>query len=128
MRYDLDRNIDQITADYRNGKTMQEIANKYEASCGAIRERINKHIPFHEIDEIKKRNIAKLSEKRMKHNKERSKTGYYRVHKQKCNQCKQGFIYMYAYYDEGRLRRISRTSLDELEIAVKDKGLEWIKY
>lgn len=53
--------------------------------------------------------------------------GYYRVHKAKRSECKQGFTYVYEYVDNGKKRAISRVNFDELEKVVKSKGLEWHK-
>lgn len=60
-------------------------------------------------------------------------TGYYRVSVLRTSRCKQGFTYQYKYYvdevdnngDIVRKRKsIERVNLEDLEKAVKDKGLE----
>ena len=56
-------------------------------------------------------------------------TGYYGVHKKKSKTAKQGFLWVYAYYDENHKRKtISRTNLKKLEEEVKNRNLTWIKY
>ena len=56
-------------------------------------------------------------------------TGYYGVHKKKSKTAKQGFLWVYAYYDENHKRRtISRVDLKKLEEEVKKQNLTWIKY
>ena len=62
------------------------------------------------------------------HNNSRNTTGFYRVSKSPCNQCKQGFIYRYQYYDENNNKKaIFSTTLEGLEAKVKVKRLEWRK-
>ena len=66
--------------------------------------------------------MKKMSEKQ-------NTTGYFRVYKSKEKQYKQGFIYVYQYFDENKKRkRIKSTSLSKLENKVKSKKLEWIKF
>lgn len=56
-------------------------------------------------------------------------TGYYRVTKKKDLTCKQGFIWVYQYYDEnGKHKRLSSVNIDKLKEKVIKKGLEWLKY
>lgn len=52
-------------------------------------------------------------------------TGYFRVIKQKTKMCKQGFLWSYQYYVNGKRKRITSISIDELEKKVKAKGLPW---
>ena len=49
-------------------------------------------------------------------------TGIYRVHKQPNGN---GFIYRYRWTENGKRNTISRTTIEALEEAVKDQGLEW---
>lgn len=61
--------------------------------------------------------------------KSRNTTGYYGVCKKKSKTAKQGFLWVYAYYDENHKRRtISRVDLKKLEEEVKKRNLTWIKY
>lgn len=57
-------------------------------------------------------------------------TGYFRVFKHKDKSCSQGFIYTYMYYDkeDGKRKAIRRVKIEDLEKAVKEKGLEWKKF
>lgn len=55
-------------------------------------------------------------------------TGFFRVHKHKNSACKQGFAYVYKYYDDDNKRyEISSVDIKKLEKKVKAKGLEWFK-
>lgn len=63
----------------------------------------------------------------IKESKAQNTTGYFRVSKSKCSQCKQGFIYRYQYYDKGEKQSLWATTIEKLEKKVKDKGLEWRK-
>lgn len=54
-------------------------------------------------------------------------SGYYRVIKQVCPECKQGFMYAYLYYENGTRKRISSVDLKKLEKKVRVEGLEWFK-
>lgn len=55
-------------------------------------------------------------------------SGYYRVHKDRCKSCKQGFIFVYRYHENGKRKMISSVDIKKLEKKVKAKGLEWIKF
>ena len=60
--------------------------------------------------------------------KSRNTTGFYRVSKEKCKSCKQGFKWVYAYYDEkGKRKKITTVNLKKLEEKVKTKGFDWFK-
>lgn len=63
----------------------------------------------------------------LKMSKHQNTTGYFRVIKMKTNNCKQGFIWQYCYYENGKRKRISRTDLGKLKDEVKNKGLKWVK-
>ena len=66
-------------------------------------------------------------ESKLKMIKSRNTTGIYRVHKKKNKRLKQGFNWAYQYLDENNKKRsITSCNLDELELKVKQKGLEWI--
>lgn len=54
-------------------------------------------------------------------------TGYFRVYKNKHPNCKQGFIWVYLYFEEGKQKRISSTKIEELKQKVLARGLEWRK-
>lgn len=52
-------------------------------------------------------------------------TGFLRVYKKKRKDCKQGFIYVYSYYDNGKRKEISSINIEKLEKKVKNKNLPW---
>ena len=55
-------------------------------------------------------------------------TGFFRVDKSKCSDCKNGFTYRYRYHDDdGKHRSITSVDIKKLEKKVKAKGLEWFK-
>lgn len=55
-------------------------------------------------------------------------TGYFRVYIKKDKTCKQGYNYVYQYYDKKNKRKsISSVNIKTLEEKVKSKGLEWKK-
>ena len=72
----------------------------------------------------------KFSEdRRKKMSKAQNTTGYYRVYKKKRTDYKQGFRYVYQYYDDDKKRHeISSVDIKKLEKKVKAKGLEWLKF
>lgn len=53
-------------------------------------------------------------------------TGYFRVYKYPDKSCKQGFIYRYSYFENGRRRVIGRVNILKLKEVVLSKGLEWV--
>ena len=71
-------------------------------------------------------NIGKKlsNETKMKMSKSKNKTGYYRVDKQKSNS-KQGFLWRYQYYEDGKNKTIARVNIQDLEEEVKNRGLDW---
>ena len=54
-------------------------------------------------------------------------TGYFRVSKCKSNGRKQGFAWVYWYYENGKHRAISSVDINKLESKVQAKGLPWFK-
>lgn len=54
-------------------------------------------------------------------------TGYYRVCKQKDKTCKQGFVWCYQYYEDGKRKSIVSVDISKLEQKVKERGLPWYK-
>ena len=58
----------------------------------------------------------------------KSNSGYFRVSKSIDKDMKQGFAWRYQYYEDGKRKRIQRKTIQELEKAVKDKDLLWIKF
>lgn len=83
------------------------------------------------IESDKEINVA--TERPLSHlvniSKHQNTSGYFRVTKQKNNQCKQGFTWAYKYYDEqGKQQSITCTDLKKLKEKVLSKGLDWICY
>lgn len=54
-------------------------------------------------------------------------TGYYRVSKHKNKRYKQGFIWLYRYFVDGKQKSIYSVDIKKLEKKVKAKGLKWRK-
>ena len=64
---------------------------------------------------------------KLKISKTMTTSGYFRVTKRKNNCCKQGFTWVYQYYENGKHKNISSVDISKLEAKVKDKGLKWKK-
>ena len=60
-------------------------------------------------------------ETKLRISKARNTTGYFRVDKAKDKSCKQGFLWRYTYYKNGKYKMISSVSLEKLEVKVKYK-------
>jgi len=54
-------------------------------------------------------------------------SNYYRVHKQKRKDTKQGFTWVYAYFENNKKKQISSVNLKTLKKKVQEKGLPWYK-
>ena len=54
-------------------------------------------------------------------------TGFFCVSKKKSCRVKQGFIYSYSYFEDGKIKNITSINMKKLEEKVKEKGLEWKK-
>ena len=83
------------------------------------------------IDRIIAKNTGRKHSLKSKLNNSQSKNtiGFFRVTTQPCATCKQGFTYVYKYFDENRKRHsIVSTNLDKLKEKVISKGLEWIEF
>jgi hypothetical protein len=90
----------------------------------------NEHSRIHKINEKHPfQNKKHSDESAMKISQANNTSGYYRVHKRKDKECKQGFIWQYTYYDEkGNQKKISRINIEKLEKEVKSRGLKWKKF
>lgn len=51
--------------------------------------------------------------------------GFYRVSKKKDNNCKQGFVWLYKYFDNNKRKAISSTDLKRLKEKVETQDLPW---
>lgn len=68
-------------------------------------------------------------ETKMNMSKAQNTTGYFRVSKQVCERCKQGFMWRYAYTDEkGNFKQFRSVSLEKLKKRVLSEGLVWKKF
>ena len=63
---------------------------------------------------------------KLKISKSTNTSGYFRVHKRNDKKLKQGFNWVYRYHDaDGKRISISSNDIKQLEVKVKDRGLEW---
>lgn len=69
----------------------------------------------------------KLSSK-LKISKHSNNSGYYRVSKKICSKCKQGFTWVYSWYENNKRSELSCTDINGLKKKVIAKGLDWIEY
>ena len=66
---------------------------------------------------------------RLKVSKSKNTTGYFRVSKPIDKSCKQGFLWVYSYYNENNKRCvIRRVNIVDLKEEVLKRGLDWIEY
>lgn len=96
----------------------------------------SEHMGLHHKDKtVSKETKKKISESKIgkprseetkkKISKTMNTTGYFRVTKHKCKTCKQGFRWIYQYYENGKKKAIFSIDIEKLEKKVKAKGLEW---
>lgn len=77
---------------------------------------------------LHEKGIPNSLESKIKVSKALSRTSdYFRVYKKKRKDYKQGFTWVYSYYDDGKRREISSVNIKSLEKKVKAKGLDWRK-
>lgn len=57
--------------------------------------------------------------------KSKNNTGFFRVSKRYSDRYKQGFRYIYTYYENKKLKQITSVNLDKLKDKVLSKNLEW---
>lgn len=100
----------------------------------------SKNLPWIVLDEDKYKNIKKMypdvktdkggvdsNRHFVNISKSANTTGIMFVYKRKTKTYKQGFTWSYHYYGEdGKRKFITRINLDDLEVAVKSKGFEWV--
>lgn len=66
-----------------------------------------------------------LYESMLQMSKSKTSTGYFRVCKEKDNRAKQGFRYVYQYFEGKRRVKIRSISLEKLKEKVLARGLTW---
>lgn len=77
-------------------------------------------------DALSKQNyVVHPNHKKKKRTKWNNQSGFFRVQKVKCGDCKQGFTWVYRIMSEDGEHRISRTDLLRLRKDIKDMGFEW---
>lgn len=79
------------------------------------------------LSEIRK-GIPLSYEQRINVSKSRNTTGFFRVSKKKEKCTKQGFIWVYTYYEGNKRKTVSSISIDILKERVLAKGLEWVEF
>lgn len=92
---------------------------------------LNKHFSNEHCEKISKSKKGKELSNRHKQNislTTKTEKLPYRVIKRKKKSYKQGFIYKYRYYENGKRKEISSVDMNELKQKVMDNGLEWIEY
>lgn len=57
----------------------------------------------------------------------KNSSGYYRVYKRNGKDYRQGFIWVYKYYEDGKRKNITSVDIEKLEEKVRAKGLKWLK-
>ena len=70
----------------------------------------------------------KSKEHKLNISKSQNSTGYFRVSKHRYKHLKQGFVWRYCYYEDGKQKSIESVFINKLEEKVKAKGLEWRKF
>jgi len=101
------------------------IHNKGKVTSEETKQRISKSKTGKKIKPFTKEHNNKISKGLSK---TKNTTGYYRVHKQKDNTCRQGFRWCYCYIKNGKRKSIKSVDIEKLEQKIKDNGLEWIKF
>ncbi len=90
------------------------------------------HMRFHhkgKIGYMKDKKHSKETKRKISEGESKAKntSGYYRVHEMKDKTCKQGFIYVYRYLENGKQKSIYSVDIKKLEEKVKERGLSWFK-
>ena len=67
---------------------------------------------------------SSINKQRM--SKSKNTSGLFRVCKRNKKECKQGFQWIYQYYEGGKRREIGSVNLNILKKKVLEKGLEWV--
>lgn len=72
-----------------------------------------------------KKGTTHSDETKIKMSKAHNTTGFFRVYKVVNKRCKQGFTFVYSYYENFNRKYIRNVNLKKLEEIVKSKGLKW---
>lgn len=72
---------------------------------------------------IAKQRRTKPVKRKKKYN--NNKSGFFKVQKNKCKSCKQGFTWVYRVSTEDGEHKICRTNILRLRKDIKDMGLPW---
>ena len=86
------------------------------------------NLPWKIIDEVKANNTLQENLKDLNNPKNkypRNKTGYFQVHKEKCDNGFREYNWVYTYKDNGKKVSIHRWDLNELKEEILNRGLEW---
>lgn len=65
-------------------------------------------------------------ERKLKYSEYSNNTGFFRVAKFPCEKCKNGFTWLYRWYENGKNKSIYSVDLMALKKKVLNKGLDWI--
>ena len=88
----------------------------------------SEHMTLHMMEDNPFKNQKHSDETCLHLSKIRNSTGYFRVSTCKKPNIKQGFLWVYSYYDENNKKKhISSVDLGKLEEKVVNKGLPWRK-
>ena len=72
-----------------------------------------------------RKGIPCRQEQKIKTSKSLNSTGFFRVTMNDCSSCKQGFIWVYQYYVNGKQKPLKSTDLNKLKQKVSDNNLDW---
>lgn len=117
--------ISKNNARYWKGKTFSEEHRRKKGLA-----QIGRVVTEETRNKIREAQIGKInSEESMeKMSMVKSTTGYFRVSKHKKRDCRQGFVWIYQYYEKGKRKQISSIDLEKLKEKVELKNLPWKKF
>lgn len=121
VRSDIDERMNEILYDYENGINIKGLCEKYHVSYNTIRKRLGLVFSKREIREMNRKNNVMSEEDCIAISRRQNTSGYYRV-------SMNGSSYVYTYYVDGVMHRITRRHIGDLHDAVVGRGLTWIEY
>lgn len=121
VRKDIDERLPEILYDYENGTNIKTLCEKYDVSYNTLRKRLGLVFNRHEIREMNRRNNVKSEEECLAISRRQNTSGYYRV-------SMNGSSYVYTFYVDGVMHRITRRHVDDLRRVVVGLGLTWIEF